>query len=505
MPLKAFSLSTSSEVTMKTIFILFDSLAKNYLQPYGNDWVKTPNFQRLAQHTVTFDKCYVGSMPCMPARRELHTGRHNFLHRSWGPLEPFDDSMPEILKNNGVYSHLSSDHQHYWEDGGCTYHTRYSSWEIARGQEGDPWKGEVADPQVPEHFGKGIRQDWVNRKYWQNEEDMSQTKVFNNGLEFIEKNKDQDNWFLQLECFDPHPPFFAPQKYRDLYGLEVDQPIFDSPNYGAVLESETPELIDLCRKNYAALISKCDNSLGRVLDAMDENDMWDDTMLILTTDHGFHLGEHDWWAFVASPFYDQICRKPLFIWDPRCQRKGERCDQMVQTHDLPATILESFDIERPKDMQGKVLRDTIASDVSVRDAAVFGHFGGQVNCTDGRYVYMRAPVNADSSPLYNYTLMPTHMRCRFSTKELQTAELVEPFSFTKGCKMLKTEAAPFMSSQYEHGNMLFDLENDQGQQKFIKDEKIENRMIEILSNLMIANDTPTEQFVRLGITKKGDI
>lgn len=52
-------------------------------------------------------------------------------------MEPYDDSMPEILKKNGIYSHLNSDHYHYWEDGGCTYHNRYSSWENVRGQEGD--------------------------------------------------------------------------------------------------------------------------------------------------------------------------------------------------------------------------------------------------------------------------------------------------------------------------------------------------------------------------------
>ena len=98
------------------------------LEPYGCDWTITPNFCRLAQRAVQFENNYVGSMPCMPARRELHTGRYNFFHRGWGPLEPFDDSMPEILKNAGVYTHLVSDHQHYWEDGGATYHGRYSSW-----------------------------------------------------------------------------------------------------------------------------------------------------------------------------------------------------------------------------------------------------------------------------------------------------------------------------------------------------------------------------------------
>ena len=116
---------------------------------YGCEDAHTPNFDRLARHAVTFDNCYVGSMPCMPARRELHTGRYNFLHRSWGPLEPFDDSMPEMLKKHGIYTHLTTDHQHYWEDGGATYHQRYNSFEFSRGQEGGiAWKGHVKEPDM---------------------------------------------------------------------------------------------------------------------------------------------------------------------------------------------------------------------------------------------------------------------------------------------------------------------------------------------------------------------
>ena len=66
-------------------------------------------------------------MPCMPARRDLHTGWPNFLHRSRGPLEPFDDSVPRMLREQGVSSHLISDHLHYWETGGATYHTQYTT------------------------------------------------------------------------------------------------------------------------------------------------------------------------------------------------------------------------------------------------------------------------------------------------------------------------------------------------------------------------------------------
>ncbi len=65
-----------------------------------------------------FDNFYCRSLLYTPARRKIHTGRQKFLHRNWGPLETFDYSMPEILKNIGVYSHFVSDHYHYWEDGG---------------------------------------------------------------------------------------------------------------------------------------------------------------------------------------------------------------------------------------------------------------------------------------------------------------------------------------------------------------------------------------------------
>ena len=79
---------------MKAIMLMFDSLNRAMLPPYGCQWTHAPNFWRLAEKTVTFDRSYAGSLPCMPARRELHTGRYNFLHRSWGPIEPCDDSMP---------------------------------------------------------------------------------------------------------------------------------------------------------------------------------------------------------------------------------------------------------------------------------------------------------------------------------------------------------------------------------------------------------------------------
>jgi arylsulfatase A-like enzyme len=82
---------------MKTIFIVLDTVRRDYLEPYGSTWVRTPAFARLAARGVTFDNHWVGSLPCMPARREFMTGRYNFIYRSWGPIEPYDDTLPGEL------------------------------------------------------------------------------------------------------------------------------------------------------------------------------------------------------------------------------------------------------------------------------------------------------------------------------------------------------------------------------------------------------------------------
>lgn len=478
--------------------VMFDSLNRRMLQPYGCDWVHAPNFQRLAQRSVTFDRCFIGSMPCMPARRELHTGRYNFLHRSWGPLEPFDDSMPEILKKGGVYAHLATDHYHYFEDGGASYHPRYSSWEIARGQEGDAWKGVVADPEIPEHRGQMWRQDVVNRAYLPTTDSQPQARTFAAGLEFLETNHGEDRWFLQIETFDPHEPFFTQEEWKRLYPHEYDGPHFDWPSYGEV--TETPEEVAHLRYENAALVSMCDHHLGMVLDMMDRYDLWSDTMLIVNTDHGFLLGEHDWWAKCIQPFYNEVAHIPLFIWDPRSGKRGERRRSLVQTIDLPATILDYFGFDRPPAMLGQSLARTIADDTPVRDACLFGIHGGHVNCTDGRYVYMRAPRNSSNEPLYNYTVMPGHMRSPFSVEELAGAELAPPFSFTKGVPLLKVKpgGAPWLDAA-AFGTMLFDIEADPAQREPIDDPQTERRLRRRMVELMRENDAPPEQYRRLGL------
>jgi len=484
---------------MRAIMVMFDSLNRHMLPPYGSDEIVAPNFRRLAERTVTFDNFYAGSMPCMPARRELHTGRYNFLHRSWGPLEPWDDSMPELLGQAGVHTHLASDHPHYWEDGGATYHPRYTTWEFFRGQEGDPWKARVnAEPASGGFKSEIQRQDAINRGYLRREAEHPQTRTFDAGLEFLATNADADNWFLQIECFDPHEPFFTYEEYKRLYPHQYDGPEFDWPPYARVTEEVSQ--VEHARYEYKALVSMCDRSLGRVLDFMDEHELWDDTLLLVNTDHGFLLGEHGWWAKTVQPWFNELVHLPAFLWDPRIAVAGERNGSLVQTIDIAPTLLRYFGVDPTPDMLGMPFDQ---SDRAGREGALFGIHGGHVNVTDGRYVYMRACATPQNAPLEEYTLMPTHMRGRFAPQEFAGAELADPFPFTKGVRPLRLVGRS-MINPYAFGTLLFDLEADPGQEHPIVDDEIELRMLRLLVRLLRDNDAPASQFERLGLPVDGD-
>ncbi len=500
---------------MKVIMMMYDSLNRRYLEPYGGKEVKTPNFSRLAEKSVRFDTCYAGSMPCMPARRELHTGRHNMLHRAWGPLEPFDDSMPEILDRHGILSHLISDHYHYLEDGGATYHNRYSSWEMVRGQEGDKWKGKKTKPKVPEGVvldpeRKNMKlQNLINRSYFDKEEKMPIAQTFKLGEEFIRTNANEDGWFLQLECFDPHEPFFCSDSFLKEYGIKEGDPLYDWPPYDKVHEDAF--FVDQARKRSAALHAMCDAYLGKLLDLMDEYGLWEDTMLIVNTDHGFMMGEHDWWAKNNQPCYDEIIHTPLFIYDPRSKKQGQTRGQLVATIDMAPTILEFFGIDRTPDMQGKPLRSVIENNEEIHDGVLFGEFARQIGVTDGKHVYIRAEVNnADEiAPIEEYTLFPTRMAAYITLDELKRAGMSGPLSFTKGVPVMKI---PRIRDQEEVGklkekwpesykDLLFDMEKDPRQEHPLQDKKLEGDMIDLLKKLMRENDAPSAQFSHFGLDK----
>jgi arylsulfatase A-like enzyme len=511
---------------MKVVFVLFDSLNRLAIGPYGGV-VRTPNFDRFARKAVTFDSHYVGSLPCMPARRDLHTGRLNFMHRSWGPLEPFDNSMPEILKDDGIYTHLISDHLHYFEDGGATYHTRYRSFDFIRGQEYDPWKAMIEPPldrfkeiYAKKHYdldgaSEPAQRSWarlqhaINREFMQNEADFPGPRCFAAAFEFLDRNRRADGWFLQIECFDPHEPFLAPERFKRQYETGYNGGVIDWPHYEKVAESQQ-EIAEI-RANYAALVAMCDDYFGRLLDYFDEHDLWHDTALILTTDHGFLLSEHDWWGKNRMPYYEEISHIPLFIYHPGFTSEGgARRSMLTQTVDLMPTMLDLFGIAPPPEVRGHTLVPCLGGEPKLRDIAIFGMFGGPIGATDGRFAYYLFPENLLAPGLYEYTLMPTHLRTRFAPEELRTAALAEPFDFTKGAPVLRYDALPNAMRAPMHdfrgfgdiGTVLFDLVDDPRQERPQRDEEVEARLRAGIAAVLAAHDAPGELLARYGVASR---
>ena len=502
---------------MRTVFLLFDSLNRLSLGPYGAKKIKTPNFDRLAERSVTFDKHYVGSLPCIPARRDLQTGRMGFLHRSWGPLEPFDNSFPEILGRDGVYSHLVTDHLQYFRDGGATYHTRYSTFDFVRGQHGDAWKARVEPdwPRLKQKFhptqfsdtrGTDQYHHIINRDFILEDDDFAMKGCFDAGFEFLDRNRDANDWFLQIETFDPHEPFHAPDRFREDFPTDYDGPIFDWPPYARVTES--PEECAELDANYRANLAFCDEQLGRVLDYFDAHGLWDDTVLVVSTDHGFLLGEHGWWSKNRMPCYEEVAHIPLFIHHPAyADQAGTRRDALTQTMDLMPTFLDIHGSEIPDEVVGHSLLSVLKDDTPVRETAIFGVFGSALNVTDGRYVYFLYPDHVTVDGLFQYTVMPTTLNFLFEPDELAQAELVAPFNFTKGARVMRIpaiEKSPFNpwfgpKVFFDTETVLFDLKTDPRQEKGFRNSEIEMDLTTKAAKIMHDLDAPAEAYERFGL------
>ena len=203
-----------------------------------------------------------------------------------------------LLREHGIHSHLVSDHGHYWECGGATYHTQYTTWENIRGQEGDPWApvvggAEDTDPNFAV-FTEGLRselyrQNLANRTRVTEKDQYPLVKTFDQGLGFLRENEGKDSFFLQIESFSPHEPFMAGREFKEMYPGKVKGKKYEWPDYGPV--TEAPDEIEEVRYSYFADLTMCDEQLGRLLDYMDEKNLWEDTMVIVNTDHGYMLGE----------------------------------------------------------------------------------------------------------------------------------------------------------------------------------------------------------------------
>lgn len=491
---------------MRTIFIVMDSLNRNYLNCYGNDFVKTPNIDRLAARGVVFDNHWSASLPCMPARRDMMNGRYNFLEAPWGPIEPWDDCLTEELrKQKKTYSHMITDHYHYFHGGGEGYHDLFNSYEFERGQEGDKWHALVDSQKPPEDYrGKGSVRTayWNNRVFMDSEDDMSYPtpRCFQRAAEFVENNHASDNWHLHLEVFDPHEPFDCPKKYLEMYNDTWDGPYYNWPQYAPLdPELDTPEAVKHIRKRYAGTLTMADYHLGKLLDKLDEHDMWKDTVVILTTDHGHLLGEHGYWAKNYMFDYARLANIPMIIAAPGADGGGRR-GGLTSTIDIMPTLMNYYDAELPVNCQGKAFNKVVEADMPHNDAILFGYFGKDMNMFDGQYTYCRQPLAG--STIHHHTLMPRGFTGFLSRDVLKTAETGVFLDSCHEIPHLRITSPCHKHKDATDYNPIYDYTNDPEQAHPITDNsELEAQLAARMTEMLKQYNAPDCQYVRLDLNK----
>lgn len=494
---------------MRTVLVLMDSLNRSMLEVYNKDtWVKTPNISSFAEDSLVFDNHFLGSAPCMPARRDIFTGRLNFLERCWGAIEPFDITLPQKLRENDIFTHIITDHTHYFEIGGENYCQQFNTWEVIRGQEHDAWISRVKQPKLPEkYYGQVSAQYELNRTTFIDEEDYPSPKTFKTACKWVEDNKGADDFFLMVESFDPHEPFDCPQEYLDMYDDDYDGPRYEWSGYHEV--TEPIEATEHLRKQYAGTLSMNDKYFGKFIDTLKENDMYKDTLIIFTTDHGHLLGEHGWTGKYFMHVYNELSHLPLIIHLPGSRQSGKRVNSLTQNIDIMPTLLDLYNIKTPKCVRGHSLAEMFENtDLRVRDAAIFGWFGMAVNVTDGKYTYYRAPASIKNKPCNNYCAIPTTL---WTYMGLDKADEIEMGRYLKHTNypVYKIPASDDKNSVYNMSrikniskSLLFNIEDDYKQQRPLSDEDIANDMTDKMIYEMKYADSPKDQFIRMGLMDK---
>lgn len=509
---------------MKAIFILLDTLNRRMLDIYGQgDTALTPNIRRLAERGVVFDNHWCGSAPCMPARRDILTGRLNFLEKPWGGMEPFDFTLPWVLaKHKNVHSTLFSDHPHYVISGGENYTRGFTAWNVFRGQEEDPVytrpdKTGIRGSTRPEGY-KGVwtEAEQDNRLHYPHEQDYPSVRTLSGAADWLEDNRDADNFLLWAEAFDPHEPYDTPKYYLDLYEKpgEYDGPNFTHPSYARneFSEAETRHLRNACK----AVMTMTDRHVGEILDVMDKYDMWKDTMVIFTTDHGFHLGEHGFMAKNYMPPYNEVFHIPMIVCHPDI--KPGRCSALTQNIDVLPSVLEYFGVSEqviPYPLHGRSLLPLLRGEKdAIHEDIIYGYFGHEVAYNDGTYTYIRAAKDDSDRPLNMYTAVPSLLRQLIGADD--ACQVTDYSRIDMGRYLSWTEYPVFRfpadiihwsndsqvfdrRREYNRETMLFNIREDYAQEHPIHDEALQAQMAARLKAAMERVGCPEEQFERLAL------
>jgi iduronate 2-sulfatase len=384
----------SAREKYNVLFIISDDLTSTALGCYGNKICKTPNIDRLATQGTLFTRAYCQATFCGPSRASLLFGYYPYATKANGytsgreKVGPGKDSWPQYFRKNGYHSARVSK----------VFHMGVPT-DIAKGSDGadDPasW-GEKFNSRGPETWAPGKGETLENNPDGKKKlaggnrfvvveaegDDLvhSDGKTAQKAAELIHKYKDRKKpFFLAVGFVRPHVPFVAPKKYFDLYSpkdivlppkIAGDQD--DIPKTPGNRRTTANYQMNLLQQKklvagYYASVSYMDAMLGRVIKALEETGQREKTIVIFTSDHGYHLGEHDMWSKVSV--HKESAQVPLIISVPG--KKPAICHSFAELLDLYPTTSSLCAIKVPASLQGKDISRLLDNpNLKVRDAVL---------------------------------------------------------------------------------------------------------------------------------------
>jgi len=367
---------------MNIILVVFDSLRKDCVNAYGPaPWwpMRTPHFDRFAKESLIMTRAYPESLPTLPTRRTLYTGRRCYPFRDgdirlkgdfvgapgWGPIIEDQPTVAELLSQAGYRTGLVSDVYHMFKPS-KNFWRGFHEWRFLRGQEMDPYRSgpRLSQEEVDRWLPKEMQNEWtiafvqqclMNMHDRNEEADYFSPCVLREAARWLEQNQDADKLFLTVESFDPHEPWLVPAHYRKMY-LPEDGPEQVISGY-ADTSKLSPVLIERTRANYCGSVSMCDRWFGYFMDAVRVLGMLDNTLVIFTTDHGHSIGDRNYLGKRGYPSMPEVYDVPLMLRFPKAQHAGKTCDAFVQHTDIAAAVLDATGVEPSPEFEGASFLD----------------------------------------------------------------------------------------------------------------------------------------------------
>ncbi len=354
------------------LFLISDDL-NNAVGCYGHPLVETPNIDRLAARGVRFERAYCQFPLCGPSRNSMLTGLYpnssGILRnaRIFRQTIPSHHSLPQAFRRVGYFAARIGKLYHYNvpKSVGTNGHDDPGSWELELNPAGVDRLEE--EPHifslVPGQFG-GTLSWYASPKGDEHHTDGMLAADAEWVLERCARQKDRP-FFLAVGFFRPHTPYVAPEPYFDLYpkqkmplAVVSEQSQAKLPpaalgSYKREQDKLTDPLRRECIQAYSASTTFMDAQVGRVLDALERLGLAEDTIVVFTSDHGYHLGEHGLWQKMS--LFEESARVPLVIAAPGVAAEGGVSEAPVGLIDLYPTLAELCNVPSPKNLQGQSL------------------------------------------------------------------------------------------------------------------------------------------------------